>query len=270
MKRVSVIIIMLSFVSLSLSAFALSDNQAQKIKDIKRSGKYFFFESFFDNENEARSTAVLSLTNKVNKALLESGMDNPKKVDVESIMKTKQEIVQFKNGIYDVFVYVPKSDFIKIRQDSVPERTSLSVSVANAAPSQNHTQSQNQTPSQHQTPSKNPETNEIISVTVANSDNMKEWQTELISQLLQKKNISEAVSFIDRNQASRKIKSFGTVAESKDAASSFWIIFDTDSQKTLIALLGPGQDLRLNYKTNTKVSLGDYSGKNAIWFIMAK
>ena len=99
---------------------------------------------------------------------------------------------------------------------------------------------------------------------------MKEWQIELISTILQKENISDVVPFIERCRASRKIKNFGTIAESKDSASSFWVIFDTDSSRSLITVLGPGVDLRMNYKTHSSQNLGDYSGKNAIWFIMAK
>lgn len=266
MKRIAFIIFLFA---MCIQAGAQSQAEiAKRIKDIKRSGEYFFFQSCLGTVEEARATAVLSLTNKINRALLESGAHDSRKVSEEQIMQCKRELVQNRNGIYDVFVYVPKSDYIKEAKNNenntpsqVQKKEVPSKEIKKEIPAK---EIKKEPVVQQQQKAQNDEMQPV------DSKCMKEWQIELISTILQKENISDVVPFIERCRASRKIKNFGTIAESKDSASSFWVIFDTDSSRSLITVLGPGEDLRMNYKTHTSQNLGDYSGKNAIWFIMAK
>lgn len=97
-----------------------------------------------------------------------------------------------------------------------------------------------------------------------------EWQQAAIDSMLKESSLKGVMPLLNRLQAEYKIKRFGTYNECRNAALSFWIICENDSNMSLITILGPGTDSRVNFKTLTHDSLGNYSGKNAIWFELAK
>ena len=97
-----------------------------------------------------------------------------------------------------------------------------------------------------------------------------EWQQAAIDKMLKESSLREVMTLLSRLRAEYKVKRFGTYNECQNAALSFWVICDNDSNMSLITILGPGMDSRVNFRTLAHDSLGNYSGKNVIWFELAK
>ena len=99
-----------------------------------------------------------------------------------------------------------------------------------------------------------------------NKEDLKSFEITAIEDLLKSTNLVEAVELLRRLESRRVVRRLGTYTDCRDAAKSFWLIFDTNEARTLLAILGTGADSRMNYKTKQMDSLINYSGKNAIWF----
>lgn len=71
-------------------------------------------------------------------------------------------------------------------------------------------------------------------------------------------------------QSQYKIKRFGLKNDCKNEKDSFWIIYD--SNKNVIAILGPETETRYNFFKGVNDNLEMYwsEGYNAIWFQLSK
>lgn len=52
----------------------------------------------------------------------------------------------------------------------------------------------------------------------------------------------------------------------------FWVILEDDTDKSLVTILGPGTNDRVNFRTRQYDSLDNYfgKGKSAVWFEFSK
>lgn len=96
------------------------------------------------------------------------------------------------------------------------------------------------------------------------------WQQSAIEELLKKQTLQEAVDYLKRLESRRTVRRFGTYNNCRNAAQCYWIVCDTDTDRTLLTILAPGDDRRYNYVTCDADALTNYSGMNAIWFEFIK
>lgn len=108
---------------------------------------------------------------------------------------------------------------------------------------------------------------ESASVVEKSTMEMPEWKLKVIDDLLQSKTFTDAQRLLTRYRAERKVRRFGNPQDCRNPEESYWLIFD--NQGNVITVLGEGNAERLNYKTQKKEALGNYSGMGAMWFTMS-
>lgn len=292
-RRILMLICMcVSFVCL---AYSQTSDVGKQINNIKRDGQYFYAESTLETEAAARESAILMLANFINDHINDKGLPRDKKI-TEQDLANAQSLKMKRGTMIRVFVYVKKGDFVPVEETA---RTSTEEELV----------SEVETIKGQKTAEEESEVVESTSAVLQETSNVKEepiaasvvqeeavekeapsvvaeaasvestdgslrlpiaWQQAAIDDLLTNTNLQGVMTLLNRMKAEYKVKRFGTYNECRNAAMSFWIICENDNSMNLITVLGPGANERVNFKTMKYDSLGNYSGKNAIWFELAK
>lgn len=292
-------ILMLLFIcGLAANMVFSQSNTGKQINDIKRDGQYFYAESTLETEEKAHETATLMLANFINDYINSNNLPHDKKVTEQDLAKA-QSLSMKRGPMIRVFLYVKKSDFVPDGTVATPakEEPEVQVPVAKEEPvakeapvvkeepiakkkpveevEQQKPEAKTADTSEQAIPAEDQPNTEPADqpVETAESNSMRlavSWQQTAIDDILKKSSLPEVVVLLNRLKAEYKVKRMGTYNESKNAALSFWVICENDSNNSLITVLGPGTDSRVNFKTMQHDSLGNYSGKNAMWFDFAK
>lgn len=299
-------ILMFLFVSVFAVGMVFSQsNTGKQINDIKRDGQYFYAESTLETEEKAHETATLMLANFINDYINSNRLPHDKKI-VEQDLAKAQSLSMKRGPMVRVFLYVKKSDFVPLEAGNEP--TAKEELVADAPVVEAPVVKKEPTPEKEpvsvkeSAPEKEPakevekpepeakaadtleqsvsaESNKSDAQPTAQPDEAAgsnpmllsvPWQQAAIDDMLKKSSLPEVIVLLNRLKAEYKVKRIGTYPESKNAALSFWVVCENDSNNSLITILGPGTDSRVNFKTLQHDSLGNYSGKNAMWFDFAK
>lgn len=284
--------------------FSQSSNTSKQINDIKRDGQYFYAESTLETEAAAHESATLMLANFINDYINNNNLPSNKKVTEKDLASAKS-LSMNRGPMVRVFLYVKKSDYVSEesasnaaakKEERTAEVSSIEKEVTESVSKQvvEKQESQQQVIEKQapviekqapvtekqaavvETPKQQPEektVNPPLADTVVADNSLRlpiEWQQVAINNMLKESSLKGVMTLLSRMKAEYKVKRFGTYNECGNAALSFWIICENDSNMSLITILGPGTDSRVNFKTLQYDSLGNYSGKNAIWFELAK
>lgn len=281
------ILILLFICGLAANMVFSQSNTGKQINDIKRDGQYFYAESTLETEEKAHETATLMLANFINDYINSNNLPHDKKITEQDL--TKAQSLSMKRGpMIRVFLYVKKSDFVPVgtvNETAAKEEPEVQIPMAKEEPiakkepveevveqkpeAKTTDNSEQAIPAESESDTK--PTDQPVETVDGNSMRLSvPWQQTAIDDMLKKTSLTEVVALLSRLKAEYKVKRMGTYNESKNAALSFWVICENDSNGSLITILGPGTDSRVNFKTLQHDSLGNYSGKNAMWFDFAK
>lgn len=295
MKRriLMLVCICVSFVCL---AYSQTSDVGKQINNIKRDGQYFYAESTLETEEAARESANLMLANFINDHINDKSLPHDKKITEQDLVNA-QSLKMKRGDMIRVFVYVKKSDFFLVEEtENAPAEEEL-VSVAEPIKGQKiveeepevvenrpvvqETYNVKEEPIAKEASVEQEEAVEqeasVVGAEATSVENIDRslrlpiaWQQTVIDDLLTNTNLQGVMTLLNRMKAEYKVKRFGTYNECRNAAMSFWVICENDNSMNLITVLGPGANERVNFKTMQYDSLGNYSGKNAIWFELAK
>lgn len=295
MKRriLMLVCICVSFVCL---AYSQTSDVGKQINSIKRDGQYFYAESTLETEEAARESANLMLANFINNQINDKGLPHDKKI-TEQDLANAQSLKMKRGSMMRVFVYVKKGDFVPVEEtENAPAEEEL-VSVVEPIKGQKiveeepevvenrpvvqETYNVKEEPIAKEASVEQEEAVEqeasVVGAEATSVENIDRslrlpiaWQQTVIDDLLTNTNLQGVMTLLNRMKAEYKVKRFGTYNECRNAAMSFWVICENDNSMNLITVLGPGANERVNFKTMQYDSLGNYSGKNAIWFELAK
>lgn len=292
-RRILMLICMcVSFVCL---AYSQTSDVGKQINNIKRDGLYFYAESTLETEEAARESAILMLANFINDHINDKGLPHDKKI-TEQDLANAQSLKMKRGTMIRVFVYVKKGDFVPVEETARTSTEEELVSEVETIKGQKTAEKESEV--LENTPVVLQETyhvkEEPIAASVVQEEAVEKealsvvteaasvesadgslrlpiaWQQAAIDDLLTNTNLQGVMTLLNRMKAEYKVRRFGTYNECRNAAMSFWIICENDNSMNLITVLGPGANERVNFKTMKYDSLGNYSGKNAIWFELAK
>lgn len=280
-RRILMLVCMcVSFVCL---AYSQTSDVGKQINNIKRDGQYFYAESTLETEEAARESANLMLANFINDHINDKGLPRDKKI-TEQDLANAQSLKMKRGNMIRVFVYVKKSDFVPVDETEDASTEKELVSEVEPIKAQNIVEEEpvavkevpvaqevvvQESPAVQEEPIALAEEKPVESTTESLRLPIA-WQQTVIDDLLTKTNLQDVMTLLNRMKAEYKVKRLGTYNECRNAALSFWIICENDNSMNLITVLGPGANERVNFKTMQYDSLGNYSGKNAIWFELAK
>lgn len=304
--RKRILMLMLGCILAVGMAFSQSSSTAKQINDIKRAGKYFYAESTLETEQEAREAATLMLANFINDYVNSNNLPQDKKVK-ESDLAKAQSLSMKRGPMMRVFLYVKKSDFIPVEntnatpvkqesaiQESEIKKNPVEVAEKNKPEDRTVNAAKQTVPIEEkkvevkQVEPLSEQSVEKITVQLMEKSTVQPteqtatdenagslrlsvaWQQAAIDAMLKEPSLKEVMVLLSRLKAEYKVKRFGTYNECKNAALSFWVVCESDSNMSIVTILGPGTDKRVNFKSLQYDSLGNYSGKNVIWFELAK
>ena len=257
-----ILMLLLGYLSVT-GAIAQNSGITKQINDIKRDGKYFYAESTMETEEEAREAATLMLANYINDYINDKNLPPESKVTEHSL--TKVQCIKGKRGTnMRVFVYVNKADYVPF--ESAADDTPFELKVEPvAAPEAAPTVTSEPVVATESTAA--PVTSSEASMALP-----VEWQQEALNEMLQKPNLQGVIGVLNRMKVDYKVKRFGTYNECKNVAECFWVILEDDTDKSLVTILGPGTNDRVNFRTRQYDSLDNYfgKGKSAVWFEFSK
>lgn len=264
-------ILMLLLGCLSITgAIAQNSGITKQINDIKRDGKYFYAESTMETEEEAREAATLMLTNYINDYINDKNLPPESKVTEHSL--TKVQCIKGKRGTnMRVFVYVNKADYVPFEsaEDDAPFESKVEP-IAAPEPVESVAAAASTVTSEPVVAA------EFAAAPVTSSEASMalpvEWQQEAVNEMLQKPNLQGVIGVLNRMKVDYKVKRFGTYNECKNVVECFWVILEDDTDKSLVTILGPGTNDRINFRTRQYDSLDNYfgKGKSAVWFEFSK
>lgn len=219
---------------------AAQESDSKRINKIKRDSKYLYAEGTRPTEEEARKDAEELLSVYIDEYVASKKKLSKAEHVVIKDLQSKIDRIQMKRGtMIRAFVYVKKSDIIPAENaivTEVPKNKDLESAIE-----------------------------ELPSVEI--SSEMPQWQQEVIKELMEKTSLTEARALLNRLKSEYKIKRHGMPATAKNTEKIYWLVETGDGSLTV---LGPGNDMRTNYRTMQSDNLSNYSGKNAVWFEMAK
>ncbi len=250
---------------------------SKDFNDIKRSKQYFYYDITLDKEEEAKKVANVNLAKLINDYCVENSITNVKVND--SDLKNVKYLKMDKNGMIRILAYVDKATYIgqaekNINQEhneqqtkKVEEKLPTSVVAVVKVESKEQEQSVQKVNIQSQNvPSV--ETASLVKNEAVTS--LVKWQQDVLSDLCHITSAEKIMIKLSDLQSQYKIKRFGLKNDCKNEKDSFWIIYD--SNKNVIAILGPETETRYNFFKGVNDNLEMYwsEGYNAIWFQLSK
>lgn len=86
--------------------------------------------------------------------------------------------------------------------------------------------------------------------------------------LLTCKDITAIRASLNRMKSEYKVKRYGTPDKCTSPADAFWVVYDNAG--VVIAILGPGQGKRIEYRSMQYSKLENYNAMGSLWFTFAK
>lgn len=268
MKKIYRIFMVLILVSSSLQAQTIT---SKNFNEIKRSKQYFYYDITMEKEEEAKNAANINLAKLINDYCVENSITNVKVKDTD--LKDVQYLKMDKNGMVRILAYVEKAVYIgkaeaadahvkSVDESPVEEKKTKSeiVSVVKVEPK---TQSVI-------LPSANIPSPEVAGLVNNAAVSLVKWQQDVLEELLHISSAEKLMMKLSELQSQYKVKRFGLKNDCKNENDSFWVVYD--SNKNVVAILGPGASERYNFNKGINDCLDTYwsKGMNAIWFQLSK
>lgn len=262
MKRLHILLFCMTAI---VSPCSAQNATSKDFNTIKRSAEYFYYDVTMDKEDEAKNAARVSLAQLINDYCESKGIKAEKATadnlhDVNYLQRNTY-------GMVRVLAYVRKSTYIK-EEDTV-EATKRPTASGNDE--NRPTTTVKEAEAEINIPERNipsPKAAALSKDSVLIS--LTKWQQDAIATLCKIPNAEDFVQKLIELQNQYKVKRLGTQDDCKDERGSFLALYD--SNKTVVALLGPGMDNRYNFLSGGKVSLASYKAKGVkvIWFQLSK
>lgn len=248
----------------SLSAQTVT---SKDFNDIKRSKQYFYYEITLDKEEDAKKAANVNLAKLINDYCVENAITNVKVNDND--LRNVKYLKMDKNGLVRIMAYVDKTTYIgKSEEKTEVKPVSPVVAVVKI---EEHKEKKEQPTSTVVLPPKNVPAVEVASLAKNEAvTSLEKWQQDVLTDLCQIRSAEKIMMKLSDLQNQYKVKRFGLKNDCKNEQDSFWIVYD--SNKNVIAILGPGIESRYNFFKGVNDNLEKYEsqGLNAIWFQLSK
>lgn len=232
---------------------------------IKRSKEYFYSEVTMDKEDAAKNAAKVHLAQLINDHCKNKGVKT-EKVTADNLQNVSY-LQRNTYGMVKVLAYVKKSDYIK---DDTSTETTKQPIASNSIENKSETITKEATV-EINIPKRNAPSPEAAALSKDTASmSLTKWQQTAIAALCKISNAEEFVQKLIDLQNLYKVKRFGIQEDCKDEANSFFALYD--SNKMVVALLGPGIDNRYDFLSGDKVDLNSYKAKGmkTIWFQLSK
>lgn len=230
--------ISMSIGCLLMAFLSFGQTSIQEINAIKRDKNCIYAEATMATEKEASELAQELLVRYIEDYLKEDSLKGSYSNFVVKDIVGKSEKLSMKRGeMTRVFLYVKKKDII-------PAKNLMTL----------------QKKQSKQTSEKKPLP--VKTKPKAIPDNC----PGVVAELMKAPTAKDALVALDRLKNEYKVKRYGSYGDCKDISDSYWLILNDNN--TICAILGKGQDERVNFITNTNTSLKAYSGKSAVWFTL--
>ena len=268
MKKVYRIFMALMLLTSSLQAQTVT---SKNFNEIKRSKQYFYYDITMDKEEEAKNAANINLAKLINDYCVENSITNVKVKDTD--LKNVQYLKMDKDGMVRILAYVEKAIYIgkaettdahvkSVDESPIEEKKPKSeiVAVVKVEPK---TQSA-------KLPSANIPSPEAAGLVNNAAASLVKWQQDVLEELLHISSAEKLMMKLSELQSQYKVKRFGLKNDCKNENDSFWVVYD--SNKNVVAILGPGASERYNFNKGVNDNLDTYwsKGMNAIWFQLSK
>ncbi len=248
---------------LLMSITIMGQSISKQINDIKRSSKYLSAEATLETESRAYELANELLSRQITEYIQEKGSLQKANTVVIKNVAGKAEKLQMKRGTMSrVFLYVEKKDIVAVDNIRVVDnKTQKTTDKETGEETIGSLASNVEVIDSIDTKSVSDDKDLYASVSYPN------WQQEVIYTIMGSTSIKEAQYLLDRFRVGLKIKRYGAMENCKNPEKCYWAIFDENEH--VITVLGPGNEERINFSTQEKDSLKNYSGKGAIWFTLS-
>lgn len=239
---------------LMMTIIVWGQSNIQEINAIKRNKSYIYAEATLATEKEASDLAQELLVKYIEDYLKEDSLKNSYPNYVVKDIIGKREKLSMKRGeMFRVFLYVNKEDIIPAKN-----LMTLQKEEPKQRPEKNRQKKSRATPKENNTKTEPP--SEMSKSTTTSN------QPSVVTELLKALTAKDALATLDRLKSEYKVKRYGSYKECKNISTVYWLILSDDNK--VCAILGKGQDERIDYVTNTYSSLKAYSGKSAVWFTL--
>lgn len=262
MKHIHILLCCMMAIAVPCSA---QNATSKDFNAIKRSAEYFYYDVTMDKEDAAKNAAKVNLAQLINDYCENKGI-KAEKVSADNLRNVTY-LQRNTYGMFRVLAYVKKSDYVK---DCTSVETAKQTDVSTTDGNKPETEA-TETTVEINVPKRNvpsPEAAALSKDTASMS--LTKWQQDAIATLCKISNAEEFVQKLIDLQNQYKVKRFGIQEGCGDEANSFFALYD--SNKTVVALLGPGADNRYDFLAGEKVDLNSYTAKGmkVIWFQLSK
>lgn len=253
----------------SLSAQTVT---SKDFNDIKRSKQYFYYEITLDKEEDAKKAANVNLAKLINDYCVENAITNVKVNDND--LRNVKYLKMDKNGLVRIMAYVDKTTYIgktEVRSEVKPEVKPVSPVVAVVKIEEHKEKKEQPSSTTVVLPPKNVPDVEVASLAKNEAAaSLEKWQQDVLTDLCQIRSAEKIMMKLSDLQNQYKVKRFGLRSDCKNEQDCFWIVYD--SNKNVVAILGPGAESRYNFFKGVNDNLEKYGsqGLNAIWFQLSK
>ena len=272
-----------------------AQSTSKEINNIKRNTSYIYAEATMENEADASEVAFELLMQQVQEYIgSKQKLSEADNVLIKDIKTHAESLSMMRGEMHRVFVYVKKSDIEGVMNTTVVNNgTGATITVSNnptvgiKSLQANETTIAGEKTPEPTAPAQDEPTNEpaapqeemVVTEEVAESADANEpqrvemdlagWRKEAVETLLACNDITAVKAKLNIMKSSYKVKRYGAPDNCPNDKDAFWIIFDAKNGK-VAALLGIGENERIEYKSMTYSRLDAYKGMNAIWFTFAK
>lgn len=239
---------------LQLGILCAQTYTSKDFNNIKRSKEYFYYDITMDNEQKAREAANVNLAKLINDYCVENAITNVKVGANE--LKDVEYMKMDKNGLVRILAYVKREAYVgkdKIVANTKPEPKQAVVAIVNIQPS---------------VKAPSAETAALAKNEAASS--LAKWQQEVLQNLCSITSAEKLIMKLSELQVQYKVKRFGLKNDCRNEEQCFWVVYD--SNKNVVAILGPGTTARFNFLKGVNDKLENYTeqGIDAIWFQLSK
>lgn len=282
MRTKSIKKVLLLGLSLLLATVAVAQQTTSKeINKIKRSTSYLYAEATMETEQDAYDVAYELLVQQIDEYIASKRkLSKAPNVLVKDLKSKSDSLTMMRGEMHRVFIYVKKSDiegvdnFVNLALDDGPQVVEDAVvevpaedDKESAETSSGEVKESAETPvAKEEVAAEAPMPTPVAAEKVQNP--LPTWQQEAVGQLLESTDMASFRAKLNRLKAEYKVKRFGTPDKCPSVANSFWAIFDTGGR--LVTILGPGENIRIDYRVMQHSSLDVYKGRTALWFTFAK
>lgn len=245
------------------SLYSIAQNVTSKeFNDLKRSNKYFYYEVNLEDRQKAREAAKANLIKLINDFYEKNAIDKDK-LDENSI-KDVLYIEMDRNGVMKVMAYVDKAKVTETNENDGRVESFAKNDPVDVV--QKGTPNEGVIVSNHEYVIQDNNT----TFPIASTPHLENWQEKVISDVCRITYANQIFSELANLKDKYKVKRFGVYGECNNASDCFWVMYD--SSKSVVAVLGPGEDTRYDFLNKINITLESYTAKGlkGIWFQLAK